>query len=102
MECPPGYHPECVPDSTTPPPNGGTPPVVELYEVYAIPWAHDLGGSGVIGYQPIILDTRTMEQRPATLDELKIAAEKTLLAIAIIEGAGTTPPTEAQVQKVCR
>lgn len=115
--CPAGYYPVCVKEGTEPPPGStlpGTPPGINpppggppvtpptaLFEVYAIPWA---AGAGIIGYSPVIMDTRTGSTRPATLDELKIAAEKTLLAIAVIENeGGTTPPTtDPKVQSVCR
>ncbi len=73
----------------------------KLHEVFALPWAHDLGGSGVIGYSPVIMDTRTGETRPATLDEMVIAVEKIAIAIAIIKDAGVTLPVEPTTQRIC-
>lgn len=80
-------------------PGQGKPPVdgSELYTVFCLPWAQDLDDSGVIGYAPSMMDVRTKETRPATLDELIVAAEKIALAIAIMK-APTVQPT---VQKVC-
>ncbi len=107
MKCQPGYVLRCVPADEIPPgtkPPTGKPPMNgdkdKLHEVFALPWAHDLGGSGVIGYSPVIMDTRTGATRPATLEELKIAAEKTLVAIAIIEQPGTDPGTTT-TQRIC-
>ncbi len=108
MKCEPGYVLRCVPAGEIPPgtkpPTNGKPPMngdkEKLYEVFALPWAHDLGGSGVIGYSPVIMDTRTGQTRPATKDELVIALEKIGLALAIIienEGGSVQPTT----QRIC-
>lgn len=74
----------------------------KLSQVFCLPWAHDLGGSGVIGYSPVIMDTRTGETRPATREEMVIAAEKILIAIAIIDSEGGAQlPVEPSTQKIC-